>query len=196
MPARPLWTLFCFTVFCLSLQGGAFGQNASEGREGDQLDPDSEAVMDVEAMVEAILDEPGLADQSFYYDAEFEAVGSFAVHNHRMKRTCIGYLVTDGKRLAYRFIRSLPGLGSDNDSFDIELRDIAKVEFQFYRASKGFMDYYPERLSVKFFFEPKITGLVADWEKGDMKFDLWDVRFGERLMGFLERAEIRTIEKD
>lgn len=64
--------------------------------------------MPVEKMVTAILADPNLAGNSFYYDNGFKAVGSFAVHDHFGKRICMGYLVSDGKRLAYRYIRAMP----------------------------------------------------------------------------------------
>lgn len=184
--------MFTFSMGCLLVS--AFGLNGFIPQDPSES-PDEES-LDVVTIVEAIKSNPALVNQSFYYDAEFRAVGSFAIHDHFAKRSCIGYLVSDGKRLAYRFIRSLPGLGSDNDAFDVPLSNISKVEYKFYRASRGFLDYYPERLSVKFFFDTPITGLVADWKKDDIKFDIWNVSFGERLMEFLEQGGVRAIEKD
>jgi hypothetical protein len=125
------------------------------------LAQEEKKVMPVEEMVQAILEQPILAENSFYYDNGFRAVGSFAVHNHFAKRTCVGYIVSDGERLAYRFIRSLPGLGSSNDAFETEIANIARVEYKFYAASRGVMDYYPERLSVKFVFKQPITALTS-----------------------------------
>jgi hypothetical protein len=122
-------------------------------------------------------------------------VGSFAVHNHFAKRTCVGYIVSDGKRLAYRFIRSLPGLGSSNDAFETEIANIARVEYKFYAASRGVMDYYPERLSVKFVFKQPITALVAKWKKRDFKVDIWDVQFGNKLMDFMKQEGVEAIAK-
>jgi hypothetical protein len=49
-------------------------------------------VMPVEKMVQSILETPVLADNSFYYDNGFRAVGSFSVHDHFAKRVCLGYL--------------------------------------------------------------------------------------------------------
>ena len=125
--------------------------------------------LEVKEMVKAISEQPLLAKKSFYYDPGFQAVGGFAIHNHLAKRVCLGYLVSDGVKLAYRYIRAWPGLGSSNDAFQTELKNIAKVEYKFYKASKGLMDIFPERLSVEFYFEPRIKGLVADWSKEDMK---------------------------
>ena len=189
----PILLIFFFSP-SLAVAGEA-GWLQEETPLAEAGEPPSDPIMDVEKMVKIILEEPFLAEQSFYYDAGFKAVGSFVIHDHRFKRTCIGYLVSDGKRLAYRFIRSLPGLGSSNDAFDIELTNIARAEYKFYKASKGFVDFYPERLSVEFFFEPKITALAADWEKSEMKFDIWNVRFARRLMGYLEHVGVRTIDK-
>jgi hypothetical protein len=52
------------------------------------LAQEEKKVMPVEEMVQAILEQPILAENSFYYDNGFRAVGSFAVHNHFAKRTC------------------------------------------------------------------------------------------------------------
>jgi hypothetical protein len=149
-------------------------------------------VMPVEDMVKSILQTPTLADNSFYYDNGFQAVGSFAVHDHFAKRTCIGYMVTDGKKLAYRYIRAMPGLGSSNDAFETEMGNIASVEYKFYEASRGLMDYYPERLSVKFIFKKPIAGLLASWQKEDFKVDIWDVQFANKLMEYLKEAGIEA----
>lgn len=159
------------------------------------LAQEEKKVMPVEEMVQAILEQPILAENSFYYDNGFRAVGSFAVHNHFAKRTCVGYIVSDGERLAYRFIRSLPGLGSSNDAFETEIANIARVEYKFYAASRGVMDYYPERLSVKFVFKQPITALVAKWEKRDFKVDIWDVQFGHKLMDFMKEEGVEAIAK-
>jgi hypothetical protein len=159
------------------------------------LAQEEKKVMPVEEMVQAILEQPILAENSFYYDNGFRAVGSFAVHNHFAKRTCVGYIVSDGERLAYRFIRSLPGLGSSNDAFETEIANIARVEYKFYAASRGVMDYYPERLSVKFVFKQPITALVAKWEKRDFKVDIWDVQFGHKLMDFMKEEGVVAIAK-
>jgi hypothetical protein len=150
----------------------------------------------VKEMVKIISEQPLLAKKSFYYDPGFQAVGGFAIHNHFGKRVCLGYLVSDGQKLAYRYIRAYPGLGSSNDAFQTELKNVSKVEYKFYRASKGFMDAFPERLSVEFFFEPRVKGLVADWSKEDMKFDIWDVSFGYTLMESLKSLGIQMKEKD
>jgi hypothetical protein len=157
--------------------------------------PDEAKVMPVEEMVQAILENAVLAENSFYYDNGFKALGSFAVHDHFAKRTCIGYLVSDGKRLAYRFIRSMPGLGSSNDAFETEIDNIARAEYKFYGASKGMMDYYPERLSVKFIFKQPITALVAKWEKKNFKVDIWDVQFANKLMSFLKDAGVEAVAR-
>ena len=146
-------------------------------------------------MVEALKSQPVLKDQSFIYDPGFQAVGSFAIHNHFAKRICLGYLVTDGENMSYRFIRAWPGLGTDNDTFQTRLENVVKVEYKYYKASKGFMDLFPERLSVKFFFEMPITGLMADWKKKTIKFDIWDVNFGYTLMDFLKQLDVQMIEK-
>jgi hypothetical protein len=105
-------------------------------------------------------------------------------------------LVSDGKRLAYRYIRAMPGLGSSNDAFETEIANLARVEYKFYAASRGMLDYYPERLSVKFIFKKPITGLLAKWEKQDFKADIWDVQFANRLMGFIKEAGVETVERD
>jgi hypothetical protein len=108
----------------------------------------------------------------------------------------MGYLVSDGQKLAYRYIRAMPGLGSSNDAFETEIKNLERVEFKFYDASTGMMDYYPERLSVKFYFKTPITGLLAKWEKKDMKFDIWDVRFAKKMMEFIKTAGVPAVEKD
>jgi len=156
---------------------------------------EEKAAMPVEQMVKAIAAQPDLASTSFYYDDGFKAVGSYAIHDHFAKRMCMGYLVTDGKKLAYRYIRAMPGLGSSNDAFETELSNVATAEYKFYAASKGMMDYYPERLSVKFTFKKPITGLVANWKKPDMKFDIWDVRFANKLMSFLKEAGVNAVPR-
>ena len=176
----------------LDSEASVVGAGAPGSGEGEAA---GQAPMDVRAIVDTIKNDPVLVNETFYYDAGFAAVGSFAWHNHFAKRSCIGYLVSDGDRLAYRFIRSLPGLGSDNDAFDVDLSNIKKVEYRFYEASAGILDQFPERLSVEFFFEPKVMGLVADWEKGDIKFDIWNVHFANRLMEYLDAAGIETVEK-
>jgi hypothetical protein len=143
-----------------------------------------------------ILDQPVLAANSFYYDNGFKALGSFSVHDHFAKRMCMGYIVTDGKRLAYRYIRAMPGLGSSNDAFETDLTNVARAEYKFYEASRGMMDYYPERLSVKFIFRQPIKGIIAKWEKKDFKVDIWDVQFGNRLMSFLKEAGVEAVVRD
>ncbi len=147
-------------------------------------------------MVAAIRGDEALAERSFYYDPGFQAVGSFAVHNHFAKRVCMGYLVSDGESLAYRFIRSFPGMGSDNDAFQTELSNVSRVEYKFYRASKGFLDAFPERLSVKIWFDEPISGLVAGWKKDDIKFDVWDVQFGYTLVESLKELGVPVQEKN
>jgi hypothetical protein len=152
--------------------------------------------MPLEQMVKAITDQPLLVNQSFYYDDGFKAVGSYSIHDHFGKRMCMGYLVSDGQKLAYRYIRAMPGLGSSNDAFETEFQNLERVEYKFYAASTGMMDYYPERLSVKFFFKAPVTGLLAKWEKKDMKFDIWDVRFGKKMMEFIKAAGVSAVEKE
>lgn len=161
-----------------------------------QENSETKKTMPVEQMVKAIAEQPVLAGNSFYYDNGFRAVGSFAVHDHFAKRMCMGYMVSDGKRLAYRYIRAMPGLGSSNDAFETEIANVARAEYKFYTASRGMMDYYPERLSVKFVFKNPITGLLAKWEKKDFKVDIWDVQFGNRLMGFLKEAGVEAVVRD
>lgn len=161
-----------------------------------QQQPEEKKSMPVEKMVTAILADPNLAGNSFYYDNGFKAVGSFAVHDHFGKRVCMGYIVSDGKRLAYRYIRAMPGLGSSNDAFETDLSNLARVEYKFYSASRGLMDFYPERLSAKFIFKKPITGLLASWEKKDFKVDIWDVQFGNRLMDFVKTAGVETEVRD
>jgi hypothetical protein len=146
-------------------------------------------------MVKSITEQPLLSNQSFYYDSGFKAIGSYSIHDHFAKRMCMGYLVSDGKKLAYRYIRAMPGLGSSNDAFETEFKNIERVEYKFYAASTGMMDYYPERLSVKFYFKTPITGLLANWEKKDMKFDIWDVNFAKKMMEFIKAADIPAVEK-
>ena len=165
------------------------------GRHAQVSGPSAASSLPLEEMVKSIRSQPNLANQSFYYDDGFQAIGSFAVHDHFAKRMCLGYLVSDGKKVAYRYIRAMPGLGSSNDAFETEFANIARVEFKFYEASKGLLDYYPERLSVKFYFKSPITGLLAKWEKKDIKFDIWDVRFGKKLMEFVKQAGIPSTEK-
>ena len=166
------------------------------GQAPEGASAEEKKAMPVEQMVKSILADPVLAENSFYFDPGFKAVGSFAVHNHFGQRTCIGYIVSDGKRLAYRYIRAMPGLGSSNDSFETELSNVARAEYKFYAASKGFMDFYPERLSVKFIFKTPITALVAKWEKKDFKVDIWDVQFGNRLMAFMKDVGVEAVVRD
>ena len=181
-----LWLGLGFALLALALPA-----LAQEGAA-----PEEKKSMPVEQMVKLILEQPVLAENSFYYDPGFKAVGSFAVHNHFAQRTCIGYIVSDGKRLAYRYIRAMPGLGSSNDSFETDISNIARVEYKFYAASKGFVDFYPERVSVKFIFKTPITALIAKWEKKDFKLDIWDVQFGNRLMEFFKTAGVETAVRD
>jgi hypothetical protein len=159
-------------------------------------EPETKTSLPVKEMVKAITGQGALADKSFYYDPGFKSVGSFAIHNHFAQRVCLGYLVSDGVTLSYRYIRAWPGLGSSNDAFQTPLSNIAKVEYKYYKASKGLMDAYPERLSATFYFETPIKGLVADWSKKDVKFDIWDVSFGYTLMGYLKELKISMQEKD
>jgi hypothetical protein len=187
--ARSLRSLFTFVFFVLALALPALPQE--EGAA-----PEEKKAMPVEDMVKIILSQPALADNSFYYDNGFKAVGSFSVHDHFAKRICMGYLVSDGKRLAYRYIRAMPGLGSSNDAFETDLSNVARAEYKFYSASRGMMDYYPERLSVKFIFKQPITALLAKWEKKDFKVDIWDVQFGNKLMSFLKQAGVETVVRD
>lgn len=179
-------TLALAMLLSLSSRSALPAQKANQTREK----------LPVKEMVKAISEQPLLAKQSFYYDPGFQAVGGFSIHNHLGKRVCLGYLVSDGTKLAYRFIRAYPGLGSSNDAFQTELKNVSRVEYKFYKASKGFMDAFPERLSVEFFFEPRIKGLVSDWSKEDMKFDIWDVHFGYTLMESLKSLGIQMKEKD
>ncbi|MBI4471317.1 MAG: hypothetical protein HY646_01535 [Acidobacteria bacterium] len=179
---------FCVVFFVvLGTAVAGYAQNRGAGSTSDALP--------IEDMVRAVLDAPSLVNQSFYYDDGFKALGSFSIHDHFAKRMCLGYLVTDGKRLAYRYIRAMPGLGSSNDAFETEFANLSKVEFKFYEASHGLLDYYPERLSVKFYFKTPITGLLAKWEKKDIKFDVWDVRFARRLMDFIRTAGVPATEE-
>ena len=150
----------------------------------------------IKDMVTALTGQKVLADKSFYYDPGFKAVGSFAVHDHFAKRMCLGYVLTDGTALSYRYIRAMPGLGSSNDAFQTPLSNVALVEYKYYKASSGMMDSYPERLSVHFVFETPIKGLVADWNKKDIKFDIWDVSLGYTLMEFLKELGINMKEKN
>ncbi len=150
----------------------------------------------VKDMVAAVTKQSVLADKSFYYDPGFKAVGSFAVHDHFAKRMCLGYVLSDGASLSYRYIRAMPGLGSSNDAFQTPLSNVTNVEYKYYKASSGMMDAYPERLSVKFLFETPIKGLVANWTKKDIKFDIWDVSMGYTLMEFLKELGIKMVEKD
>ena len=175
-------------LVCILLLGSEIAGN-------QRATSNSEQPLPVATMVERILADDVLPDWSFYFDPEFRAVGSFSIHDHFGKRVCLGYLVSDGRKLSYRFIRSWPGLGSSNDAFQTELTNIRKVEYRFYRASEGFFDEYPERLSVKFFFDKPITGLISDWKKKDIKFDIWDVRFGYSLMASLDQFGVEMIEK-
>ncbi len=182
-----LFLSFVFLALALALPALAQEEGAA---------PEEKKAMPVEEMVKIIESQPALANNSFYYDNGFKAVGSFAVHDHFAKRICMGYIVSDGKRLAYRYIRAMPGLGSSNDAFETELSNVARVEYKFYSASRGFMDYYPERLSVKFIFKQPITALIAKWTKKDFKVDIWDVQFGNKLMSFLKEAGVESVVRD
>ncbi len=170
-------------------------QDANKGDKSPEAVKDKGS-MPLEQMVKAITEQPALVNQSFYYDDGFKAVGSYSIHDHFGKRMCMGYLVSDGQKLAYRYIRAMPGLGSSNDAFETEIKNLERVEYKFYDASTGMMDYYPERLSVKFYFKTPITGLLAKWEKKDMKFDIWDVRFAKKTMEFIKAAGVPAVEKD
>lgn len=163
---------------------------------GAQQPPDNKKTMPVEKMISAILADPDLAGSNFFYDKDFKALGSFAVHDHIAKRICMGYLVSDGKRLAYRYVTAFPLVGSSDDTFETDLSNMARVEYKSYTASKGVMDFYPERLSVKFFFKTPIVGSKAKWEKKDFKVDIWDVSFGNRLMEFVKAAGVPTAVRD
>ncbi len=181
-------SLLALATAGLTQDGNKGGKKTEAAKEGSN--------MPLEQMVNTILDQPTLANQSFYYDDGFKAIGSFSVHDHFAKRMCLGYLVSDGQKLAYRYIRAMPGLGSSNDAFETEFKNLDRVEYKFYDASRGLMDYYPERLSVKFYFKAPITGLLANWEKKDIKFDIWDARFGKKMMEFIKAAGIPAVEKD
>jgi len=159
-------------------------------------EPENKTSLPIKDMVTSIGGSTVLADKSFYYDPGFKAVGSFAIHNHFAQRVCLGYLVSDGTTLSYRYIRAWPGLGSSNDAFQAPLSNIIRVEYKYYKASKGLMDAYPERLSAAFFFETPIKGLLADWNKKDIKFDIWDVSFGYTLMGYLKELKVKMVEKE
>lgn len=159
-------------------------------------EPENKTSLPINEMLKDIGGSTVLPDKSFYYDPGFKAVGSFAIHNHFAQRVCLGYLVTDGKTLSFRYIRAWPGLGSSNDAFQTPLSNIARVDYKYYKASKGLMDAYPERLSVEFFFESPIKGFLADWSKKDVKFDIWDVSFGYTLMGYLKELKVRMTEKE
>jgi hypothetical protein len=178
-------------AFPMAVLFGALAVLAQEGKE-----PEEKKAMPVDRMVKVILDQPVLAENSFYYDNGFKALGSFSVHDHFAKRMCMGYVVTDGKRLAYRYIRAMPGLGSSNDAFDTDISNVARAEYKFYAASSGMMDYYPERLSVKFIFKQPIKGIIANWTKKDFKVDIWDVQFGNKLMSYLKASGVEAVVRD
>jgi hypothetical protein len=186
------WMAASFILFVLATSG--LTQNPNK----DDKNPETSGAksgLPLEQMVKSITEQPLLSNQSFYYDSGFKAIGSYSIHDHFAKRMCMGYLVSDGKKLAYRYIRAMPGLGSSNDAFETEFKNIERVEYKFYAASTGMMDYYPERLSVKFYFKTPITGLLANWEKKDMKFDIWDVNFAKKMMEFIKAADIPAVEK-
>lgn len=178
-----------FLSLCVCL--GALSSGAAA-----QSEPETKTILPLKEMVAVITSQKTVADKSFYYDPGFKAVGSFAVHNHFAQRVCLGYLLTDGETLSYRYIRAWPGIGSSNDAFQVPLSNIARVEYKYYKASRGLMDAYPERLSVEFFFEDEVKGLVADWKKKDMKFDIWDVAFGYTLMNALKERKVQMKEKN
>jgi hypothetical protein len=90
----------------------------------------------------------------------------------------------------------MPGLGSSNYAFETELSNVARAEYKFYAASRGYWDYYPERLSVKFIFKQPITALIAKWTKKDFKVDIWDAQFGNKLMSFLKEAGVECVVRD
>lgn len=188
-----IWMAASLTLFALATPG--FTQNPGKGDKNPEISG-VKSSLPLEQMVKTISEQPVLSNQSFYYDNGFKAIGSYSIHDHFAKRMCMGYLVSDGQKLAYRYIRAMPGLGSSNDAFETEIKNIERVEYKFYAASTGMMDYYPERLSVKFYFKTPIIGLLAKWEKKDMKFDIWDVNFGKKMMEFIKSADIPAIEKD
>jgi hypothetical protein len=182
-------------LILFGLATAGLAQDTNKGQKNSETTKDKVG-LPLEQMVKTIADQPLLANQSFYYDDGFKAIGSYSIHDHFAKRMCMGYLVSDGQKLAYRYIRAMPGLGSSNDAFETEIKNLERVEFKFYDASTGMMDYYPERLSVKFYFKTPIIGLLAKWEKKDMKFDIWDVRFARKMMEFIKAAGVPAVEKD
>jgi hypothetical protein len=184
MSSRTTWLRAAAVILTLAVVGPA--QDSNPGKE----------MMPLERMVKAIQEQPLLAEHSFFYDDGFKALGSFSIHDHFAKRMCMGYLLSDGRKLAYRYIRAMPGLGSSNDAFETEMSNLARVEYKFYKASTGMMDYYPERLSVKCYFKSPIIGLLAKWEKKDMKFDIWDANFGRKLMEYIKQAGVEVVEKE
>jgi len=187
-----IWIAASLTLFALATSG--LTQNPGKDDKNPETSGEKSS-LPLEQMVKTITEQPLLANQSFYYDNGFKAIGSYSIHDHFAKRMCMGYLVSDGQKLAYRYIRALPGLGSSNDAFETEIKNIERVEYKFYAASTGMMDFYPERLSVKFFFKTPVIGLLAKWEKKDMKFDIWDVNFGKKMMEFIKSADIPAVEK-
>jgi hypothetical protein len=187
--------LMAVSLILLALAPSGLTQNAGEDGKKNETSAEKSG-LPLEQMVKSISEQPLLSNQSFYYDSGFKAIGSYSIHDHFAKRVCMGYLVSDGKKLAYRYIRAMPGLGSSNDAFETEFKNIERVEYKFYAASTGMMDYYPERLSVKFFFKTPAIGLLAKWEKKDMKFDIWDVNFGKKMMEFIKAADIPAVEKE
>jgi hypothetical protein len=187
-----IWIAASLILFVLATSG--LTQNPGKDDKNPEAAGEKSA-LPLEQMVKSITEQPLLSNQSFYYDSGFKAIGSYSIHDHFAKRMCMGYLVSDGKKLAYRYIRAMPGLGSSNDAFETEFKNIERVEYKFYAASTGMMDYYPERLSVKFYFKTPITGLLSNWEKKDMKFDIWDVNFAKKMMEFIKAADIPAVEK-
>jgi len=187
------WLVAALILFVLTTSG--LTQNTGKDDKNPEA-PREKSSLPLEQMVKAIAEQPLLSNQSFYYDNGFKAIGSYSIHDHFAKRMCMGYLVSDGRKLAYRYIRAMPGLGSSNDAFETEIKNLERVEYKFYAASTGVMDSYPERLSVKFYFKAPIIGLLAKWEKKDMKFDIWDANFGKKMMEFIKAADIPAVEKE
>lgn len=65
-------------VIVLTMTGSAQDGNKQDNSKSKEA-PKAESSMPLEQMVKAIIEQPMLVDQSFYYDDGFKAVGSYSI---------------------------------------------------------------------------------------------------------------------
>jgi hypothetical protein len=76
-------------VIVLAVTGSAQDGNKDGNKQDNSKSkeaPKAESSMPLEQMVKTIVEQPILADQSFYYDDGFKAVGSYSIHDHFGKK--------------------------------------------------------------------------------------------------------------